>query len=176
MNIVPTRIFHCYDDNFSCQSRTISLHLCTLHCIYHTVNYYLFAGMLSQMTLATRTTLTLVMDWVNQHAQILWWVECESYLEAFTEWKEDNWKWEREGERRELKMQREQNCSVYFFSSMFVLFCSVFVSRLARQLEMVYNMAVVKSVLENFFMMRAVVLHLWNIQEDRMRGQLSLTL
>ena len=57
-------------------------------------------------------------------------------------------------------MQREQNCSVYFFSSMFVLFCSVFVSRLARQLEMVYNMAVVKSVLENFFMMRAVVLHL----------------
>ena len=117
MNIVPTRIFHCYDDNFSCQSRTISLHLCTLHCIYHTVNYYLFAGMLSQMTLATRTTLTLVMDWVNQHAQILWWVECESYLEAFTEWKEDNWKWEREGERRELKMQRAKLFSVLFWAA-----------------------------------------------------------
>ena len=32
-----------------------------------------------------------------------------------------------------------------------MLFCSVFVSRLARQLEIVYNMAVVKLVLGNFF-------------------------
>ena len=54
-------------------------------------------------------------------------------------------------------MQREQNCLVYFFEQHV---CIIFVSRLARQLEMVYNMAVVKSVLENFFMMRAVVLHL----------------
>ena len=57
-------------------------------------------------------------------------------------------------------MQREQNGLVYFLEQHVVLFCFVFVSRLARQLEIIYNMAVVKLVLGNFFMMRAVVLHL----------------
>ena len=89
-----------------------------------------------------------------------------------------NWKWEREREREGIRdAEGAKLFGVLFWAACLYYFALyIFVSRLARQLEMVYNMAVVKSVLENFFMMRAVVLHLWNIQEDRMGGQLSLTL